>query len=128
MVLGGFLHVLKAGGWAHIRVPDINAVMRAAVERNLDVEDALYTSPAGPIKVLDVLYGYGVEIERSGQDFFTHKTGFSQKSLSRCLTSAGFTQVFSMVGNFEVEALATKGPASPLMRQLFGLPPPECTR
>jgi hypothetical protein len=121
-VLAGFMHVLKADGWAHIRVPDLNAVMRRAVEQRLDVDDALYSSLAGPIKLLDVLYGYGAEIERSGNDFFAHKTGFTQRSLTKCLQTAGFAQIFSVTRNFEVEALASKGAASPLMRQLFGLP------
>ncbi len=39
-------------------------------DENLDLEDVLYTSPAGPIMVLDVIYGYGVEIARSGHDFY----------------------------------------------------------
>src|SRR5438093_12598675 len=53
MVLAGFLHVLKEGGLAHIRVPDLNGVMRAAIEHKLDVDDVLYQSIAGPIMVLD---------------------------------------------------------------------------
>ncbi len=121
-VLNGFLHVLKTGGWAHIRVPDLAAVMRQVVEKGLDVDDALYTSQAGPIKVLDVLYGYGVEIERSGQHYYGHKTGFTQRSLTRCLNNAGFSHVFCMVRNFEIEALASKGEVSAMMRQLFTLP------
>ena len=78
MVLAGFLHVLKEGGFAHIRVPDIQELMQVTVQQNLDLEDILYQSPAGPIMVLDVLYGYSVEIERSGQDFYAHKTGFTE--------------------------------------------------
>lgn len=27
-----------------------------------------------PISVLDVIYGYGRQIEESGQDFYVHKT------------------------------------------------------
>ena len=59
-VLSGFQHMLKDGGFAHIRVPDINEVMRLSIERGLDIDDVLYTSPSGPIMVLDVLYGYTV--------------------------------------------------------------------
>ena len=57
--------------------------MRSCVERGLDIDDVLYQSPAGPITVLDVIYGYAAEIESSGQDFFAHKTGFTEKSLAR---------------------------------------------
>ncbi len=58
LVLAGFLHVLKPGGFAHIRVPDLLAVMRKTLENQLDLEDTLYQAKAGPIMVLDVLYGY----------------------------------------------------------------------
>ena len=122
-VLAGFLHVLKEGGFAQIRVPDLKAVMKAVVDGGLDVEDVLYESPAGPIMVLDVLYGLGTEIEQSGQDFFAHKTGFTQKSLAKALNKAGFSKVFSGLGKFEISALAFKGEPGSETRALFGLPP-----
>jgi SAM-dependent methyltransferase len=122
-VLGGFLHVLKDGGFADIRVPDIQEVVRTMNERGLDIEDVLYQSPAGPITVLDVLYGYGVEIERSGQEFFAHKTGFTRKSLLSVLQRAGFSSIYIGQGNLEVAALAFKGTPDPAVRALFGLPP-----
>jgi ubiquinone/menaquinone biosynthesis C-methylase UbiE len=121
-VLSGFLHILKDGGFAHIRVPDIHEVMRVTIERGLDIDDILYQSPAGPIMVLDVLYGYSVEIERSGQDFFTHKTGFTQKSLLNALQKAGFSKIYSVVGNLEINALAFKGVPDQAARTLFGIP------
>lgn len=121
-VLSGFLTVLKDGGFAQIRVPDIHAVMRITVEKGLDIDDVLYNSPAGPIMVLDVLYGYGAEIEQSGQDFFAHKTGFTQKSLLSALKKAGFSKVYSMVGNLEIDALAFKGVPDKRTRKLFNLP------
>jgi SAM-dependent methyltransferase len=71
-VLAGFVHVLKPHGFAHIRVPDIMDVIKIALARNLELDDVLYQSPTGPIQVLDVLYGYGLQIERSGVDFFAH--------------------------------------------------------
>jgi SAM-dependent methyltransferase len=121
-VLAGFLHVLREGGFAQIRVPDIEAVMRITIERGLDIEDVLYQSPAGPIKVLDVLYGYGVEIERSGQDFFAHKTGFTRKSLLKALHQAGFAKLYCVTKNLEINVLAFKGAPDQATRQLFGLP------
>lgn len=120
-VLAGFLHVLKEGGFAQIRVPDINEVMQQAVARKLDIEDFLYQSEAGPIMVLDVLYGYGVEIERSGQDFFAHKTGFTEKSLLAVLQRAGFSSVMSRTANMEVDALAFKGTPDPALGALFNI-------
>lgn len=121
-VLAGFQHVLRDDGFAQIRVPDMQAVMRAAVQRNLDLEDVLYTSPAGPITVLDVMYGFGAEIERSGHDFYAHKTGFTQKSLLKALRLAGFTDLYCGTGNLELNALAFKRPPDADTRRLFGLP------
>ena len=117
-VLAGFLHILKSDGFAQVRVPDIGEVMRATVERGLDIEDVLYQSAAGPVSVLDVLYGYGVEIERSGQDFFRHKTGFTQGSLSKALHNAGFAAIYSVVGKLEINALAFKTRPDPVARAL----------
>lgn len=121
-VLSGFQHMLKDGGFAHIRVPDINEVMRLSIERGLDIDDVLYTSPSGPIMVLDVLYGYGVQIERSGQDFYAHKTGFTQKSLLSALERAGFSRIYSSLGNLEISAFAFKGEPDAAVCALFNLP------
>ena len=123
-VLSGFSHVLKPDGFAYIRVPDVAEVMRTAVRNNLDIDDFLYQSPAGPITVRDVIYGYGIEIERSGQDFYAHKTGFSEKSLKAVLMSAGFPFVFMRVGNLEVTALAFLDRPDEYARALFKLPGP----
>jgi SAM-dependent methyltransferase len=108
-VLTGFRHVLRSGGFAHIRVPDVGAVMKQCVERGLDVEDVLYQSSLGPITVLDVLYGYGKQIQSSGVDFFAHKTGFTQKSLSRALVAAGFSRIYCVASDLEVTAWAFEG-------------------
>jgi len=121
-VLAGFQHMLKDGGFAHIRVPDINEVMRLTIERGLDIDDVLYTSPSGPIMVLDVLYGYTVQIERSGEDFYAHKTGFTQKSLLSALERAGFSRIYSTLGNLEISAIAFKGKPDAAVCALFGLP------
>ena len=121
-VLAGFLHVIREGGFAQIRVPDIQEVMRVTIQHGLDIDDVLYQSPAGPIMVVDVLYGYSVEIERSGNDFFAHKTGFTQKSLTNALATAGFSEIFSSVGNLEVNAIAFKGKPDQAICDLFNLP------
>jgi len=121
-VLAGFFHVLKADAFAHIIVPDIQDVMKVTVERGLDIDDVLGQSPAGPIKVSDVIYGYGVEIEESGNDFYAHKTGFSQKSLWHALRKAGFAKIFIGSGNLEINALAFKSSPDAATRAQFGLP------
>ena len=122
-VLEGFRHVLKPGGFAHIRVPDMLAVMRQAVERGLDLEDTLYQSAIGPIRVIDVIYGHGPQIEASGHDFFAHKTGFSRQSLHAALLRAGFPLVYSGTGNLEVTAIAFSGRPDPADLARFNLQP-----
>jgi methyltransferase family protein len=95
-VLSGFLHVLRADGFAEIRVPDIPQLMRVATERQLDIEDKLYDAPAGAVRVRDVLYGFAPKIAASNQDFYAHKTGFSLKSLSAALQRAGFVSMMQL--------------------------------
>jgi SAM-dependent methyltransferase len=120
-VLQGFAHVLKTDGFAHICVPDLEALIRIVVEKNMDIDDFLYQAPAGPITVRDVIYGYGVEIERTGNDFFAHKTGFSTKSLTQILNTCGFPFVFTGSGYIEIVALAcTQSPPDYVMK-LFNL-------
>ena len=122
-VLSGFLHVLKDVGFAHIRVPDLGELMTTVVKRGLDIDDFLYQSPSGPITVRDVLFGYGVELERSGCDFFAHKTGFTQKSLVAMLERCGFTIIYSGCGNLEVMAYAFKNQPNEFATALLNLPP-----
>lgn len=120
-VLAGFLHVLKDGGFAHVRVPDLHEVMRQTIERGLDIEDTLYQSAVGPIRVVDVIYGHGPQIAASGNDFFAHKTGFTRRSLHAALARAGFAAVYSGTANLEVTAVAFKGRADPASLALFDL-------
>lgn len=122
IVLDGFLHVLREDGFAHIRVPDLAEVMRIAVAQDLDVEDVIYDSAAGPIMLIDVLYGFSEEIERTGEDFFCHKTGFTEKSLSSALRKSGFQKIFTVCNNLEIIALAFKQEPSPLQVVDWGLP------
>lgn len=121
-VLAGFLHVLKEEGFAHIRVPDIGEVMSTVVAKAMDIDDVLYQSPAGPITVRDTIYGYGVEIQRSGNDFYAHKTGFTRKSLLAMLTGNGFTQVYLGQGRYEIAAYAFRRKPAEFARSLLRLP------
>lgn len=122
-VLAGFHHLLKPDGFVYLRVPDMSELMRTVVEKNLDIDDVLYQSPAGPIMVRDVIYGYGREIEESGNDYYAHKTGFTRKSLEGVLQAGGFPVVFAGTGNLEVTAVALKSMPTPYVRSLFGLGP-----
>ncbi len=121
-VLKGFRLVLKKSGFAFITVPDVRSVMRAVIEDGLDVDDVLYVSAAGPILISDVIYGSHVEIERSGQDFYAHKTGFTVNSLVKTLKENGFPRVYVRAGNYEMTALAFLQEPSDFQRQLLGIP------
>jgi SAM-dependent methyltransferase len=111
-VLAGFAHVLRPDGFVEAVVPDMKAVFKEMLERKLDIDDILYTSPAGPITVNDVIYGLSREIAESGQDFYAHKNGFTDRSLTLTLRKYGFEHVFLGYGHLEVRALAFKQPPS----------------
>lgn len=122
-VLSGFFHVLKYDGFAEVRVPDIGAVMREVVEKNLDLDDVLYNSKKGPILVKDVFYGYGKQIKESGVDFYAHKTGFTRKSLASAFKRAGFTIVASIPGrNREIAFIGFKQKPNDSQCEIFKIP------
>jgi ubiquinone/menaquinone biosynthesis C-methylase UbiE len=128
-VLQGFWHVLKPGGMVEIKVPDLIAVMRAVVEQSVGLHDALYTSAAGPIMPLDVIYGWQKKIETSGQGFFAHKTGFTAQSLRAALFAVGFPRVVGVKTNamYELHVLAFKGVPDPFFMDALKLPPELAT-
>lgn len=123
-VLAGFAHVLKApAGFVEIRVPDIEAIAREMVANGRELDDTLYGSPAGPIRLIDVIYGYGRMIEHSGVDFYAHKTGFTRATLRRALEAAGFAQAYFLapLGVYEVRTVALRAAPGELHRALFGV-------
>lgn len=105
-VLKGFAHVLKSEGFVCIEVPDLSLLMKCVVNDGLDIDDILYHSDGIPISVRDVIYGWNPEIERSGNDFFAHKTGFTVQTLTKILKDNGFKTVYTRNGNFEAHAIA----------------------
>lgn len=122
-VLAGFAHVLKPNGFAYIRVPDMWELMKVVVQNHLDIGDVLYHTTTGqPITARDVIYGWGIEIERNGNDFMAHKTGFTQKVLREFLSAAGFPWVFTTLGKLEILAIAFKDKPDEYATQLFQLP------
>ncbi|MDD5334683.1 MAG: methyltransferase domain-containing protein [Rhodoferax sp.] len=126
-VLAGFLHVLKPDGFAEIHVPDMQQVMRHFVENGGDIHGILYQSPAGPISVHDVMYGWGKQIAASGVDFYAHKTGFTPNSLRQVLLAAGFAEVWLNASNteFAIGALVFKQAPTAAQRLLLNLPPSQ---
>ena len=90
LALREFWRVLKPGGFALITLPDLRQVASLIAEDKL--EDPAYTSPAGPIAPLDILYGHRPQMAR-GNLFMAHRTGFTAKTLEKALRSAGFQDV-----------------------------------
>jgi ubiquinone/menaquinone biosynthesis C-methylase UbiE len=84
LALREFRRVLKDDGFALVTTPDLEAVARAIVKVGL--EEKLYSSPAGPIAPIDVIFGHRASTETS--PFMAHRTGFSKKSLLRLLGEA----------------------------------------
>lgn len=123
-VLDGFSHVLRPGGFAEIHVPNMRTVLTRFIEGHMEIHDVLYVSAGGPITVHDVIYGWGKEIEESGEDFYAHKTGFTHDSLMKALKRAGFSHVWISESDddFALGALAFKGSPTPAQRTLFNLP------
>jgi SAM-dependent methyltransferase len=88
--LSEFRRVLAPTGFALIRVPDIEAVAQFIVEGRID--DVIYTSPAGPVTPLDMLYGHGGSIAR-GSLAMRHGTAFTQDLMAKRLLKAGFAEL-----------------------------------
>jgi len=109
LALAEFYRVLKLGGHAMISCPDLQAVAAFIAEGNLD--DPIYSSPAGPVTPIDILYGFRPSLAR-GNHFMAHRTGFTAKSLGEALSKAGFGNVRVRrqgAPGFELYAQAVKG-------------------
>jgi len=108
VALAEFLRVLKPGGLAVITCPDLQSVCALVAEDKL-LEPA-YTSPAGPIAPLDILYGHRPAMAQ-GNLYMTHRCGFTQKVLRGTLQASGFKSVATMSRGypyFDLWAVASK--------------------
>ena len=102
-----FLRALHREGCLIIRAPDLAQLLQDGL--SFDPDRVLYTSAAGPISALDILFGHHASI-RAGHDLMAHRTGFTQKSLTSRLIKAGFREVQSFSSQaLEFCAVATKG-------------------
>lgn len=88
--LAEFKRVLKPDGFAVITCPDLQSVAALIAEDKLT--EAAYTSPAGPIAPIDMLYGHRPQLAR-GNLYMAHRCGFTQKVLTGTLQAAGYAMV-----------------------------------
>lgn len=92
-----FRRVLRPEGFALVTCPDLESVAKLIVEGRFG--EAIYDSAAGPIGVLDMIYGHARAIAE-GQTHMAHRTGYTAASLGRHLTEAGFAEVWVMRDGF----------------------------
>ena len=108
VVLSGFLHVLKPGGFAEISVPDIRKLMTDLMSRNYDIDDVFYRAEHDmPVTFHDVLYGWGVQVSK-GNLFYAHKTGFTALSLATAMERAGFVTIYQSLHDANIYMKAFK--------------------
>ena len=121
IALAEFLRVLKSDGFLVVTCPDLQEVCRLVAEDKL--LEAAYTSAAGPIAPLDILYGHRASMA-AGNLYMSHRSGFTEKVLIGTLRAAGFSVVASRKRAhpcYDLYALASKGHLSEDdLRQLAG--------
>lgn len=111
--LAEFVRVLKPEGFLILTCPDLQSVARLIAEDKLT--EPAYTSPAGPIAPIDILYGHRPQMA-AGNLFMAHRCGFTLKVLLGTLKVGGFG---SMAGKrrqapaFDLWAAATRTATDP---------------
>lgn len=109
VALAEFKRVLKPDGYVVITCPDLQSVCALVAEDKL--LDPAYTSPAGPIAPLDILYGHRPPMAR-GNLYMAHRCGFTLKVLQGTLQGAGFKGTAGrrrMHPAYDLWVVATKG-------------------
>jgi hypothetical protein len=117
VALSEFRRVLKPDGFALITSPDLESVASLILDHGLD--HVAYTSPAGPISVLDMLFGHSASVAK-GHVHMAHRSGFTCASLGKRLVDAGFATVLATRDRFDLWAVALMDGAdkSAIQRQL----------
>ena len=107
VALAEFRRVLKEEGFIVITCPDLKSVCSLVAQDKLT--EVAYTSPAGPISPIDILFGHRSALSQ-GNLYMAHRCGFTQKVLRNTLLAAGFQAAVSMERPrvFDLWALATK--------------------
>jgi predicted SAM-dependent methyltransferase len=112
LALSEFLRVLKPDGFAVITCPDLKSVCALIAEDKLT--DTAYTSPAGPIAPIDILYGLRKSMAQ-GNLYMAHRCGFTKKVLVGTLQASGFQSLAILSRGypyFDLWAVASKAELS----------------
>lgn len=107
LALAEFLRVLDDSGFVVITCPDLQSVCNLVAQDKLT--EAAYTSPAGPIAPLDILYGFRRALAQ-GNLFMAHRCGFTRRVLDGTLQAAGFQAIVTTAhpARFALWAIASK--------------------
>jgi SAM-dependent methyltransferase len=105
IALGEFKRVLRPSGQLLLTLPDLQRLAELVASDGL--EDEAYSSPAGPITPLDMIYGHTPSLAR-GNQHMAHKTGFTARTLRQLLIDAGFAGVALQRDGFALWARAQK--------------------
>jgi SAM-dependent methyltransferase len=113
-----FRRILSNDGFAIISCPNLDAIAKLIVSE--DIESVAYISPAGPIRLLDMIYGHSRSVE-TGHVHMTHKTGFTTNRLGRLAVRAGFSEARVLEGeNLDLwAALMMPKAQAPTLATLF---------
>jgi SAM-dependent methyltransferase len=103
--LAEFRRVLRPGGEMLLTLPDLQRIAELIAGDGL--EDEAYSSPAGPITPLDMIFGHTASLAR-GNEYMAHRTGFTARTLRQLLIEAGFTGVMLQREGFALWARAFK--------------------
>ena len=87
IALTEFLRVLKPNGYLVLTCPDLQSVCALIAEDRLT--EPAYTSPAGPIAPIDILFGHRTAMQQ-GNLYMAHRCGFTKKVLADAMHIAGF--------------------------------------
>ena len=104
--LSEFKRVLNEDGFLVLTCPDLQEVAKLIAEDKLT--EPAYTSPAGPIAPLDILYGFRPSIAQ-GNTYMAHRCGFTETVLRGTLVANGFASVATMrrPGAYDLWAVAS---------------------
>lgn len=122
VALKEFLRVLRPDGFLVLTCPDLQSVCELVAQDKLT--EPAYTSPAGPIAPLDILYGHRPPMAR-GNLYMAHRCGFTQKVMVATLQESGFSGIAIKRRPspfFDLYLVATKQKVSEeRLRELAGL-------
>lgn len=98
--------ILKPDGFVLLTSPDMESVAELILSKGID--HVAYVSPAGPITVLDMIYGHSASIAR-GRQYMAHNSGFTVQRLGDLLVENGFDVAFVKRGeHFDIWAVGLK--------------------